>query len=388
MSDLKVNKERLLEEFIRLTAFDAPSFHEKEISVYVKSVLKGLGLRVEEDSAYEKLLSEDEGRSETASNIYAYLEGTGKSGAPVLFSAHLDTVSPGVGKKAVVHEDGTVTSAGDTVLGADDAAGIAAILEALRVITEEMISHPPIEVLFTVAEEPFCVGSRFIEYEKIKSKEGYVLDLTGPVGTAANAAPSVISLDVNVLGKAAHAGFSPEDGINALSIAAEALSKIKTGRVESDLTLNFGIITGGNGRNIVPESVKLQGEIRAGVHEKALKEAKRIKGVFEDAAVKAGGKVSFVVTENIRAYRVPEESSVAKRFVRVAEKVPKAAAPKLITTYGGSDANRLNEHGIDTIVVATAMENCHSTDEYTTVSELERAAMLALGLMTDCGKNR
>lgn len=381
MSELTINRERLLEEFIRLTTFDATSYHEKEIAGYVKNELKGLGLRVEEDSAYEKLLAEDPARTGTASNIYAYLDGTDKEAEPVLFSAHLDTVSPGVGKKAVVHEDGTITSSGDTVLGADDAAGLSTILEALKIITENNTPHPPIEILFSVAEEPFCIGSRFFEYDRLKAKEGYVLDLTGPVGTAANGAPSVVSLDIEIKGRAAHAGFSPEDGINALSIAAEVLSKIKTGRVESDLTVNFGTIQGGNGRNIVPEYIKIQGEIRSGVHEKALKEAEKIRTVFEDATGKAGGELSFSVSENIRAYRIPEDSSVVKRFIAAAADVPGAVQPELITTYGGSDANRLNENGIETIVVATAMENCHSTNEYTTVLELERAALLTLRLM-------
>ena len=383
MSELTINRERLLNEFIHLTTFDAPSYHEKEIAGYVKNELKCLGLRVEEDSAYEKLLAEDPARTDTASNIYAYLDGTDKESEPILFSAHLDTVSPGIGKKAVVHEDGTITSSGDTVLGADDAAGLSAILEALRIITENNIPHPPIEILFSVAEEPFCIGSRFFEYDRLKAKEGYVLDLTGPVGTAANAAPSVVSLDIEIKGRAAHAGFSPENGINALTIASEALSKIKTGRVEEDLTVNFGTIQGGNGRNIVPEYIKIQGEIRAGEHAKVLKEAERIRDVFESAAEKADGKLSFSVTENIRAYRIPEERPVVKRFIKAASGVPGVVKPRLITTYGGSDANRLNEHGIETIVAATAMENCHSSNEYTTVPELERAALLTLRLMTD-----
>ena len=378
-NQVSVNKDRILEEFFRLTSFDAPSYQEEEIAKYLKEKLKGLGLRVEEDDAREKLLKEDASRKRTASNLYAYLKGTGD---PILFSSHMDTVNPGIGKKAVLHDDGRITSAGNTVLGADDVSGLVAILEALTVIKEKELPHPDLEILFTVAEEPYCSGSRFVDYQKLKAKEGYVLDLTGPVGTAAIAAPSILSLKIGVKGRAAHAGFNPEKGINALSIAADALANIRTGRVYENLTVNFGTIRGGSGRNIVPEEIWIEGEIRCLEHEKALCEADLIKEIFEKAAKKYGGAIRFELTEHIRSYGVSKRKNVVKRFLAAAKEVTTLERPETITTYGGSDANRLNEHNIDTIVIANAMENSHGTDEYTTVAELTRAAQLTLRLMT------
>ncbi len=378
-NQVSVNKDRILEEFFRLTSFDAPSYQEEEIAKYLKEKLKGLGLRVEEDDAREKLLKEDASRKRTASNLYAYLKGTGD---PILFSSHMDTVNPGIGKKAVLHDDGRITSAGNTVLGADDVSGLVAILEALTVIKEKELPHPDLEILFTVAEEPYCSGSRFVDYQKLKAKEGYVLDLTGPVGTAAIAAPSILSLKIGVKGRAAHAGFNPEKGINALSIAADALANIRTGRVYENLTVNFGTIRGGSGRNIVPEEIWIEGEIRCLEHEKALCEADLIKEIFEKAAKKYGGAIRFELTEHIRSYGVSKRKNMVKRFLAAAKEVTTLERPETITTYGGSDANRLNEHNIDTIVIANAMENSHGTDEYTTVAELTRAAQLTLRLMT------
>jgi len=377
-----VDRDRIVREFIKLTSFDSPSYCEKEIAAYIKERLQALGLKVEEDHAKESLLKEDEGRINAASNLYAYLKGNGK-GNPILFSSHLDTVSPGIGKKAVLQEDGRITSAGDTVLGADDVSGLVSILEALTVIQEKQLSHPDLEILINVAEEPYCSGSRFVEYERLHAKEGYVLDLTGPVGRAANAAPSIISLKVGIIGRAAHAGFEPEKGINALSIAADALSHIRTGRVYDNLTVNFGTIQGGTGRNIVPEKIWIEGEIRCLEHERALCEADLIKEIFRKAAKKYGGTIDFSLQEHIRSYRVLEEKGVVQRFLKAAEEIGAKEKTELITTYGGSDANRLNEHGIETLVIACAMENCHSTDEYTVVPELERSAELTLRLMTD-----
>lgn len=379
-NSFKTDRNRILEEFSRLISFDAESFHEKKIAEYVKEKLRDLGLRVEEDRAGEKLAGLHPESRDTASNIYAYLKGT-KPGAPILFSSHLDTVRPGNGKKVVLHEDGTITSDGTTVLGADDVSGLVSILEALAVIREEALDHPDIEILITVAEEPYCEGSRFIEYERLKAKQGYVLDLDGPVGRAATAAPSILSLKIGIEGRASHAGFAPELGINALSIAAEALSQVSVGRVDSDLTVNFGTIHGGSGRNIVPETVEIEGEIRSLDHAKAFKTAQEIQAVFEQAAQNKGGKITWSVTEHIRSYEVLPESEVVTRFLTVAREPERCIKPERITTYGGSDANRLNEHGIETIVLACAMNKCHSTEEYTVLHELEKSAQLTLGLM-------
>lgn len=383
MSEIyKVDRDRIRDEFFKLTAFDSESFHEKRIASYIKSKLISLGLRVEEDGASEKIARAHPGSDETASNIYAYLKGT-KPGDPILFSSHLDTVKPGVGKKAILQEDGTITSDGTTVLGADDVSGLTSILEALTVIQEKHLDHPDLEIFITVSEEPYCEGSRFAEYDRLKAKQGYVLDLDGPVGRAAIAAPSIISLKVEVEGKASHAGFAPEKGINALSIAADALSHIRTGRVYNDITVNFGTIHGGSGRNIVPERITIEGEIRGTEHENALCEAELIRQIFEKSAKKYGGSIQFTVTEHIHSYFVSENSEVVQRFLKAAGDGLQCAKPECITTYGGSDANRLNEHGIETIVIACAMEKSHSTEEYTVLYELERAAQLTLLLMTD-----
>ena len=375
-----INRERILDEFQRLVSFDSPSYQEKATADYLKEKLLSLGLEVKEDNAAKELISEDNTRVGATSNIYGYLKGN-VPGEPVLFSSHLDTVSPGTGKKAVIHEDGKITSEGETVLGADDVSGLVSILEALTIIRDGELEHPDIEILFTVAEEPYCSGSRFVQYDSLKSKIGYVLDLTGSVGTAAIAAPSIISLNIQVKGKAAHAGFEPEKGINALSMAAEALAGIRTGRLGNGITVNFGTISGGAGKNIVPEEILIEGEIRGLDHEKAQEQVEAIKRIFEKSAEKYGGEIIFKAEEHIRAYGVAQDSDVVRRFKEAANKLQSENGVNLITTYGGSDANRLNEHGIETIVLSCGMENCHSCSEYTTIEELERSALLTLKLM-------
>ena len=371
-----IDPRRLLAEFEKLVSFDAESFHEAAIKEYLKEKLSALGLTVSEDDAAEKLGSGADG----AGNLLGRLKGK-EEGAPLLFCAHMDTVAPGRGKRAVVREDGKVTSDGTTVLGADDAAGLAAILEALAVIREKGLPHPDLEILFSAAEEPYCRGTSVFDYSLLRSRTAYVLDLTGEIGTAAVRAPSILSLEITVTGKAAHAGFAPEDGINALSIAASALAALPTGHVSEDTTVNFGVISGGAGKNIVPAGVRILGEIRSLRHEAALEEAGKIRGVFEREARAFGGETCVTVTEEIRAYSIGADEYVVRRFDAALSSLGYGDST-LTTTYGGSDNNSLAAHGIRGIVMANAMYDVHSTGEYTDVESLTRCAELTLRLMT------
>ena len=363
-----INEQRLLAEFLKLVSFDSESLHEGPIRDHLKQRLTELGLEVREDDAAARLGSE-------AGNLYARLDGTGES---VLFSAHMDTVSPGRGKRAVV-EDGTVRSDGTTVLGADDCAGLAAILEALTVLRERDLPHPPIELLFTVAEELYGQGSVLFDYARLTSGAAYVLDLSGPVGRAAVCAPTILRLDIAVRGRAAHAGFCPERGVNALRIAASALAEIPTGRVAEDTTVNFGVISGGTGVNVVPEEVRISGEIRSLRHERAVEKSEGVAGVFREKARALGGDAEITVTEQVRAYRIGSRDPVVRRFERAAEAM--GLEPRQVTTFGGSDNNHFVRHGIRGIVLACGMNEVHSVRETQDVAELVRLAELTLRLM-------
>lgn len=361
-----INKERLVDEFVHLVSFDSESYREQEIAQYLKEQLKRLGLQVEED---------------TVGNIYAFypaFDPAGKYEEGILLSAHMDTVCPGIGKKAVIHEDGRITSDGTTVLGADDAAGLAEILETLRTLKEKQLPHPDIEVLFTVAEEPYAQGSREIDYSKIQARMAYVLDMSGPVGRAAVAAPSIISLKITVQGKTAHAGFCPEKGIHSIEIAAKSISQITNGHVDRETTVNIGTIQGGTARNIVPDLCVITGEIRSMDHEKALQQAAQIQKIFEKEAAYKGGTAHIEITEEFQSYRIQEQELVTKRFLQACKEL--GLSGDLEKTFGGSDNNHFVSHGIRGIVAANAMNEVHTTKEYTSKDELARAAELTLNL--------
>ena len=253
-------------------------------------------------------------------------------------------------------------------------------------IREKDLRHPDIELLFTAEEEAYGVGSAQFDYTWLRAKSAYVLDLTGPVGTAAAAAPTLLALDVTVRGRAAHAGFAPENGINALSIAAAALSKLKTGRVEADTTVNFGTVEGGTGQNIVPACVRITGEVRSLRHEAALRQAETVESVFLREAEALGGTVEVTVTEKIHAYRTASDAPAARRL-RAALASLGWGEPSLIDTFGGSDNTVFALHGLRGLVLAAAMELVHTTEEYTEITELVRSAELTLKLMTMEGES-
>lgn len=369
-----IQTERLIRTFCRLVSFDSPSYGERKICDCLKETLQQLGLTVTEDSAAEKI-------GGTAGNLYAVLPATAgmETLPPLLFSAHMDTVEPSRGKQAIVHSDGTITSGGDTVLGADDCAALAAILEALSVIRENQLPHRTIEVLFSAAEETYCTGIGAFDFNRIQAKEAYILDMSGPVGGAAIQAPTILSFRITVHGRASHAGFIPEAGIHAIGTAASAIHSLKNGWLDEQTTRNIGTISGGSQTNIVSETCVVTGEIRSFSHASAMAAWEETQTAFRSAALQTGAEVELAYTIHVHAYHTPENHPVVKRFETACRK--QGISSFLRSTMGGSDNNPLSQHGIVGIVLATAMNNTHSCTEYTSADELRRISAITTELM-------
>lgn len=366
--------KRLVQIFCDLVAFDSPSYGERTICDYLKKALCQLGLEVTEDNAAKKI-------GGTAGNIYAVLPASaGMEQLPsLLFSGHMDTVQPCYGKQAVIHTDGTITSNGDTILGADDCSALAVILEALAVIQENKLLHRTIEILISAAEEPYCSGIKEFDFNKLHSKQAYILDMSGAVGGAAIQAPTILSFEITVQGKSSHAGFQPEAGIHAIAAAAEAIQKLQNGWLDQQTTRNIGTISGGTATNIIPDSCTVTGEIRSFSHETAWNAWEQTQKTFADTAACYGASVKVSHTVHIHAYHTSENHAVVKRFEKVCKQ--QGITVNLCSTMGGSDNNVLSQHGITGVVLAAAMNRVHSCEEYTTITELERIANIIVGLM-------
>lgn len=368
-----VNQNRIIENFKAFVALDSPSLNERLVCDKLKDYLKAIGIEAVEDNVGEII-------GGTTGNLYACVDG-GIDAEPVLFSAHMDTVEPSHGKTAVVHEDGTITSDGTTVLGSDDLAGVVAILEGLTQLKENNIPHRPIELLFSVCEETHGGGASAFDYSKLKSKVAYVFDMDGAPGSAASSAPSILTYKVKFIGKSAHAGFEAEKGIHAIKAAAKAVTLIPCGNIEEGVTANVGVISGGKATNIVPDCAEITGEIRSFNPDKIEDKINEVISICKACAEEIGGSIEEKHSVEVHAFATPDEIETVKRFKKVCGEM--GLSGETYPTFGGSDANAYAQHGVEGIVVATGMNNCHACNEYTTVDELTTAAELAFNLMKE-----
>jgi tripeptide aminopeptidase len=256
---MEVNRERLAANFTELCEIDSPSRQEGRISRYLQQIFRELDpLAIIEDDSSSRTGSE-------CGNLIIRFSGD-LDLAPIFFSCHMDTVQPAKGVRVKRIGD-LFTSAGDTILGSDDKSGLAACIEAFRLLRETKRAHRPVELIITTCEEIGLIGAKALDPKLIQAREGYALDSSGFARVITHA-PAANRLTITVGGVAAHAGLHPEWGVSALILAAQALVKVPNGRIDEETTANFGTISGGAASNIVPEKVIIEGEVRSHSMEK------------------------------------------------------------------------------------------------------------------------
>ncbi len=369
--------DRITDSFIKLAEIDGISYRERKVADHLKKIWKELGVELLEDKAGEKIGGD-------TGNLFGSVPGKGslKDADPILFCAHMDTVSPGMGKKIIVHEDGKITSDKTTVLGADDRAALAVIYEGYRQILEDGADHAPIEILFTPAEETYTVGASAFDYSVVKAKKAFVPDCSGDFGVYSSQEPTLIYFEITVKGKSAHAGFEPENGINSIAAAASAISRIKQGWVDDHTSLNFGTIEGGTVSNAVSAQVLIKGEIRSAIHEDALAAFENVRKVFEEETSAIGAAIEFFSDIRLKAYKANESEtgSALELYNKALSAIGERSFPK--KSFGGSDNNVLVRNGIDGLCIYNAMHEIHTVNEYTTVEELVKTTQLIRNIMT------
>jgi tripeptide aminopeptidase len=355
-----INEDRLLATFLDLVRIDNPSGGEGPIAAHIRGLLEGMGLVVEEDDIH---------------NVLAHVPGTGQ---PLLLNAHIDSVAPCHGVRPVV-ADGIVRSSGDTVLGADDLAGVSAIIEGVRAALERGGGHRAAEILFTVQEEVGLRGAAEFDIGKLTAREGVTLDSGGDFGGITVGAPAQDSLYAVVIGRASHAGVAPERGINAIVVAAGALAAMPLGRIDDETTANIGIVKGGDATNIVPERVELWGEARSHDQDKLVAQVQRMVAALEEAARARGADVQVDITHKYDAYRWNEELPIIQQIVATLRAM--GHEPSFQVSGGGSDVNIFAQRDLQVANVSIGYHEIHSTSEYIAVADMNRAAELVARLL-------
>jgi len=365
-----MNSERLLKRFLELVQIDSETGNEKPVAEYIEPILKGLGFNVRYDDANLSFPS-------NTGNMVASIGNTEDPSA-LLLSSHMDTVKPGLGIKPQVR-DGYVYSDGTTILGGDDKAGIAAILEAVSAAIEAGVPIKPLDIVFCIAEEGGLNGSRYLDYSLVKAKRGIVLDSGGAPGEIIVRGPAQDKIDVTLKGRPAHAGVCPEEGISAIQIAAAAIARMQLLRIDEDTTANIGVISGGQATNIVCPEVKIKAEARSQSNEKLQKQTAHMVSCFEEAAQEFGAVAEVVVERAYDAFEVAVESSIVTDVTEAVRAIGASVSYK--GTGGGSDTNNYNKNGIEAVNLGVGMEKVHTLEERISIKNLEDSARLVYELI-------
>lgn len=361
-----MNPSRLIEIFLQVIRINALSTNEKPLADFINSFLTELGYKVEFDDSHKY----------TNSNTGNLICKIG-SGGDFVMTAHMDTARPTENVNPIIKED-RITSSGDTVLGVDNREGVAILLYTLETIASEKIPVKDFTVAFTTCEETTLFGSKYLALNG-SIKKGFVFDSGYRPGSFIYSACGAIGFKLKVLGRASHSGIAPEKGINSLTVASNAISKLPLGRIDDETTMNIGTLRSGSAVNVIPELTELVGEVRSFNSEKAEYYFDLLIKTFEDEAKKSNAKIEYDYFWDFKPYLIKENSNVYKDIVRAITKVGLVPEPRI--SLGGSDANSLNAKGIESINIGIGAQNPHSNDEFVLIEDLIKSAEIALELV-------
>jgi tripeptide aminopeptidase len=365
-------RARLNETFAALCRIPSSFGHERACADHVADLLRSMGLEVSEDDAAEAAGAE-------CGNLLARLPGRGERS--ILLCAHLDTVDDGgVPIEPVIVDDGW-ENANAGILGADNKAAVAVMLELARRCSVEG-SPVGVELLFTVSEENALAGAKAFDASVLRADFGYVFDHASAIGEVVTASPTYFRIAADFHGRAAHAGIRPEDGRSAILAAALAVAAMPLGRIDAQTTANVGSIQGGAGStNIVPERCRLLAETRSLDAARVEEVVASLVDAIHDGAAQAECDVDVTSERLFAGYRTKPGAPV----VQAAENALRACGyePRRIVTGGGSDANALEVAGLSCVNLANGTERNHEPTERVAVAALEGMLDVALALLDE-----
>lgn len=373
-----ISRERLTALFLDLVRIDSLSRQERAIAERLATELRALGAEVWFDDAGEKV-------GGSTGNVLARVRGT-VNVAPLLLSAHMDTVRPGEGVSPIIEGD-VIRSDGRTVLGGDDKSGCAIVCEVLRVLRDEGIPHGDVEIAFTICEEVGLLGAKHLDVSKLTARSGLVLDSDAP-GYLFTRAPASNHLVFEVHGLEAHAGMAPERGINAIQVAAEGVAAMRLGRIDDETTANIGIVGGGSAINVVPKLVRLEGEARSHDEKKLAAQCEAMQAALETAAARhvisldgksVGARVESTIERSYDAMAVPDAAPIVQLVLSAARALGHTVESGPMG--GGCDANVLNRRGFQVANLGTGMRDIHTVKEWLRVSDMVRTAEVIVEML-------
>ncbi len=362
---MEYNKS-LIKRFIEYVQIDSVSGEEAEMTERLIKDFESIGCVVTTDKV----------ENTTGSNVYATLKGNSAL-SPIMFCAHMDTVSPGKSIKPIINKNGYIHTDGTTILGADDKAGICVIIEAMKEISLQ--EHRTVEAVITVSEESGMHGGLALDRNRIKSKHCVVLDSNGGPNLIEIGAPGNNKINATITGRAAHAGMEPEKGISAIEAAAFAVSTMKLRRVDFETTANIGTFNACGANNVVSERAELSIEVRSRNNEKLKVHTEHIVDCIRKACDHFGATFKYEVSTSCLGYAHSENHPLVKDICGACERI--GLVPKTVMSGGATDANVFNASGIAAVNIGVGMENEHTTAEKLNIIHMEQAMLVCKELM-------
>ena len=360
-----INWDRLLENFVDMLSVDSYYGDEERVAAIIRPALEPLGIRF---------------RNDPAGNLIGRWPGRGRGDGLIMLNAHMDTVRPTPTMRPVVDDDG-VRSDGSSVLGADDKAGLAAIIEAVRAVDEAGLDHAPIEFVITVGEELGHIGSKAFDAASIDARTAFVFDAGGPVGTVVMRAPGQIRCTATLHGRAAHAGIEPELGSQRHQPAGACRGPDAAGA---------------NRRRNDRQHRAHRG--RAGVEHRGAHGAHRGRGAQSRRGHARGADCRHARGRRRRRgrpgrrirlrgaplLRPPTNWRRTSRPLKLADRAIAASGltPRHVSTGGGSDAHEFNLKGITSVCLGVGYVDVHTTEEFMPHDALRDITQVAAQLIT------
>ncbi len=345
--------------FIELAALRSPAREEGPAAEYVRGYLDDLGIPWTEDDAAATVPA-------GCGNIHATIAPTA-AGTPIFLCSHLDTVALEDDVVPVL-EDGRITNSNQAILGGDNKAAVAVMLELARELATGTVPHAGVEIVFTPCEELGLLGAKAFNASSLAARYGFVFDHADDIGGIVVEAPTQYSIRAQFTGVASHSGIAPEGGRSSIRAASLAICNMPHGRVDDRSTANVGLISGGSAVNIVPEHCTIRGEARSLDHDRAAQIAQDALDAISDAATSCGVDVTVDLHEEYRAYSFTASTPAVRHATQALQSAGYEA--RLIPCGGGSDANVFNAAGVPCVNMCNAMRMIHTADEYIDVADL------------------
>lgn len=363
-----VKGEMIIKLFSQAVKVSSPSGREGEMAQWIKGQMKRLGWKVWEDSSGKKNAS-------NCGNIYAYWEVNPQYPA-LVFCAHMDTVQGKDKKIQVVFDGQTFKSNSKTILGADNKAGIVALILAAKSLDKSRLKSNLL-FFFPTREEAGLMGSSLFKFPKKKVKFVYNVDQTEKPGVFIYKSLGYLNFGIKAYGIATHAAKDYEKGKNAILVAADLLKSLPIGKnVKKGWTLNVGVIKGGKSTNVICDLVELRGELRAFDRNQMDQIISLLKNTCQEVAQKFQTQIEISLDKQgyIPPFLGRKKGKINQACVQACQKV--GLKPVFKESYSTSDANSFSGQGLEVISVSRGGKNAHSNKEELRLNDLRKAINL------------